>query len=56
MTEDNEYLTFQEFYYAVSREAIGLGYTPYMIGVFKADILDCWNEGKTIEQVVDEVF
>lgn len=56
MDEINEHLTFQNYFYEVARQAAGLGYTPYMIEIFKSDIRECYDNGLTIEQTLEEVF
>lgn len=57
MTDEmNEYLTFLDFYHTVAREARGLGYTERMVTIFKSDIRECYDTGKSIEQTLEEVF
>lgn len=57
MTDNiNEELTFLEFFYAVAIEAKSVGYKPHMVEVFKMDIRDCWEQGKTVEETFEEVF
>ena len=57
MTEQlNEELTFLEFFHAVAIEAKAVGYKPSIVEVFKMDIRDCWEQGKTVEETFEEVF
>ena len=57
MTEQlNEELTFLEFFHAVAIEAKAVGYKPHVVEVFRTNIRDCWEQGKTVEQTFEEVF
>lgn len=46
----------QQFYYAVAKEALSLGYNILQVGIFEADIVECFNKGKSVEQTIEEVF
>ena len=57
MTEQlNEELTFLEFFHAVAIEAKSVGYKPHVVEVFRCNIRDCWERGKTVEETFEEVF
>lgn len=49
-------MNFSEYYWAVAAEAVKLGYTISQIGIFKSNIEDCFNDGKSIETCLEEVF
>ena len=55
MAKQNED-SFESYYQAVKIEAMGLGYKPVQIAVFYSNIEECYEDGKTIEQCVEEVF
>ena len=57
MTDEiNEYLTFLDFYHTVAREARGLGYTEIQVAIFKSDIREYYDAGKTVEETLGIVF
>lgn len=49
-------MNFQDFYLEVAKVASTYGYTAIQINMFKGDILDCYNLGKSVEETVAEVF
>lgn len=49
-------LNFNEYYWAVAAEAIKLGYSSTQIGIFRSDIEDCFNDEKSLEECLNEVF
>lgn len=47
---------YEEFFEEVKQEAFSLGYNLKQVMIFKMDIDDCFNAGKSVEQTVNEVF
>ena len=50
MEESND---LQQFYYAVAREALSLGYNSLQVGILEADIVECFNKGKSVEHTIE---
>ena len=51
-----KFMNFNEYYWAIAAEAVKLGYNITQIGIFKADIEDCFNDEKSVEEAINEVF
>lgn len=51
-----EIIDLRAFYYMVVAEAMKLGYTAHQVAIFEADIEDYFNNGKSVEQTISEVF
>jgi hypothetical protein len=49
-------MDFQKFYLEVEAIALTYGYSATQINMFKGDVLDCYNLGKSVEETVAEVF
>lgn len=49
-------LTFEQYYWEVTQHAIGLGYTPAIVVIFKSNIEDYYHNGKSVEECISEVF
>ena len=49
-------LTFEQYYWEVTQHAIGLGYIPATVTIFKSNSEDCYIDGKSVEECVNEVF
>lgn len=53
MQEDE---SFNEYYWKVAGEAVGLGYSIQIVRIFYNDILDYYHDGKSVEEAVEEIF
>ncbi len=53
MQEDE---SFNEYYWEVTQQAIGLGYIPATVTLFKSNIEDCYYDDKSVEECINEVF
>lgn len=52
----NKELSLNEFYWKVAELAIEQGYSAQQIRIFYSDIVDYYNDGKSVEECVGEVF
>lgn len=48
--------TFEQYYWEVTQQAIGLGYIPATVAIFKSNIEDYYHNGKSVEEAVGEIF
>lgn len=53
MQEDE---SFNEYYWQVAGAAVTLGYSIQIVRIFYNDILDCYHDGKSVEEAVEEIF
>lgn len=49
-------MNFDGYYAEVFQEACNLGYKAGQIDVFYYQILECFDDNKTVQQCLDEVF
>ena len=47
---------WREYFFEVALIAKELGYTPSQIGMFISNIHEYFNDGKSVEECVEEVF
>lgn len=48
-------IELDEYYSEVESELIGLGYTKHFVQCFRFDIINCWEEGESIQECVDYI-
>jgi hypothetical protein len=49
-------MEFREYFALVAKNAMAIGYTLKQVNIFKFDIQECWEQGKTVDQCVGTVF
>lgn len=54
--EEQDLSTFNDWYWAIARRAIDLGYNAAQVRMFYADIQQAFEDGLSIEDAVQEIF
>jgi len=49
-------MEFREYFALVAKKAMEVGYNLRQVNIFKFNIQECYEQGKTIDQCFDIVF